>query len=99
MGIRALAFYSEKQLWCLDMLRALGLSYDSAGVKMQVDAQTLQFQNQQLEIKLDVQRNEINALEGKLNQLRSKQTSFDDNLSIVNRVWNQVRLQVYGIRS
>lgn len=61
-------------------------------MKMQVDAQTLQFQNQQLEIKLDVQRNEILALEGKLNRLRSKQTSFDDNLSIINRVWNQVRL-------
>jgi len=57
---------------------------------MQVDAQTLQFQNQQLEIKLDVQCNEVIALEGKLNQLLSKQTSFDDNLSIVNRVWNQV---------
>lgn len=64
-----------------------------ATMVMQVDAQTLQFQNQQLEIKCDVQRSKIVALEGKLNQLQSKQTSCDENLSVVNRVWDQVRLQ------
>lgn len=55
-----------------------------------VDAQMLQFQNHKLAQQLYVQRNEINVLEGKLNQLLSNQASFDDNLSKVSRVWNQV---------
>lgn len=53
----------------------------------------LQYQNHKLAQQLDVQRNEINVLEDKLSQLRSKQASFDENLSAVNRVWNQVTLQ------
>ena len=74
-------------------MTALRLSYNGDGVNFQVDAQMLQYQNHKLAQQLDVQRNEINVLEDKLNQLRSKQASFDENLSTVNRVWNQVRLQ------
>lgn len=66
------------------------LSVTPPSDEKKVDAQTLQFQNQQLEIKCDVQRSKIVALEGKLNQLQSKQTSCDENLSVVNRVWDQV---------
>lgn len=62
-------------------------------MEMQVDAQMLQFQNHKLAQQLYVQRNEINVLEGKLNQLLSNQASFDDNLSKVSRVWNQVRFK------
>lgn len=64
-------------------------------MKFQVDAQMLQFQNHKLAQQLVVTRNEIDVLEGKLNQLRSKQASFDENLSTVNRVWNQVRFQKF----
>lgn len=66
-----------------------------------VDAQMLQYQNHKLAQQLDVQRNEINVLEDKLSQLRSKQASFDDNLSTVNRVWNQVvdDLEVLTVRA
>lgn len=60
-------------------------------VKTQVDAQMLHYQNSKLSQLLEVQRNEINVLEGKLNQLHNKQVSFDENLSIVSRVWDQVR--------
>ena len=50
----------------------------------------LQYQNNKLAQQLEVQRNEISVLESKLSQLRSKQVTFDDNLSTINRVWNQV---------
>ncbi|XP_073395926.1 E3 ubiquitin-protein ligase BRE1-like 2 [Physcomitrium patens] len=55
-----------------------------------VDAQMLQYQNHKLSQQLEVQRNEITVLEGRLKQLHSKQALFDENLSIVSRVWNQV---------
>ncbi|XP_024365297.1 E3 ubiquitin-protein ligase BRE1-like 2 isoform X3 [Physcomitrium patens] len=58
--------------------------------KKKVDAQMLHYQNSKLSQLLEVQRNEINVLEGKLNQLHNKQVSFDENLSIVSRVWDQV---------
>lgn len=51
----------------------------------------LQFQNHKLAQQLVVTRNEIEVLEDKLNVLRSKQASFDENLSTVSRVWNQVK--------
>ena len=73
-------------------------SDDEVGVLMllnfyffwQVDSTMLQYQNNKLAQQLEVQRNEISVLESKLSQLRSKQVTFDDNLSTINRVWNQV---------
>jgi E3 ubiquitin-protein ligase BRE1 len=55
-----------------------------------VDPSVLQFQNQKLAQQLDVQRSEISFLEGKFSQLKNKQSSYDDTLMIVNRVWHQV---------
>jgi len=64
-------------------------------VKLQVDGQMLQFQNHKLAQQLVVTRNEIDVLEDKLNQLRSKQASFDENLLTINGVWNQVIFQLF----
>lgn len=55
-----------------------------------VDAAVLQYQNQKLAQQLDAQKNEIHALEGKFNQLKSKQTAYDDILITVNSAWNQL---------
>lgn len=68
------------------------LRYNAGVLETQVDAQMLQYQNHKLSQQLEVQRNEITVLEGRLKQLHSKQALFDENLSIVSRVWNQVRL-------
>ncbi|XP_024516712.1 E3 ubiquitin-protein ligase BRE1-like 2 isoform X1 [Selaginella moellendorffii] len=54
------------------------------------DPGMLQYQNQQLAQKLDAQRSEIHALEDKFNQLKSKQTSFDETLISVNRCWKEL---------
>nr|XP_024399172.1 E3 ubiquitin-protein ligase BRE1-like 2 isoform X2 [Physcomitrium patens] len=71
-------------------LRRKRLRYNAGVLETQVDAQMLQYQNHKLSQQLEVQRNEITVLEGRLKQLHSKQALFDENLSIVSRVWNQV---------
>ncbi|KAG6544299.1 hypothetical protein Mapa_014302 [Marchantia paleacea] len=55
-----------------------------------VDAAVLQYQNHKLAQQLDVHRTEIHALQGKFNQLKSKQASYDDTLITVNRVWKEL---------
>ncbi|KAI5070232.1 hypothetical protein GOP47_0014575 [Adiantum capillus-veneris] len=55
-----------------------------------VDAAMLQYQNQKLEQQLDVQRSEINALEGKCNQLKTKQTSLEGSLHTVRNAWGML---------
>lgn len=47
----------------------------------------LQYQNQKLEQQLDVQRSEINLIEGKCNQLRTKQASLEGSLHKVQNAW------------
>lgn len=55
-----------------------------------VDAQMLQYQNEKLAQQLDVQRSEIHSLESKFNQRKSKQASYDANLSSVYNAWGEV---------
>ncbi|MCO5599073.1 hypothetical protein L7F22_053172 [Adiantum nelumboides] len=55
-----------------------------------VDAAMLQYQNQKLEQQLDVHRSEINALEGRCNQLRTKQTSLEGSLDTVRNAWGML---------
>ncbi|KAL2622082.1 hypothetical protein R1flu_002287 [Riccia fluitans] len=66
-----------------------------------VDAAVLQYQNTKLAQQLDVQRTEIHALEGKFNQLKSKQASYDDTLIAVNRVWKELvdDLEVFALKT
>lgn len=60
----------------------------SASDEKKVDPTMLQYQNHKLAQQLDHQRSEICALENKCCQFRSKQTSYDDTLIIVNRAWD-----------
>ncbi|XP_042514647.1 E3 ubiquitin-protein ligase BRE1-like 2 [Macadamia integrifolia] len=66
-----------------------------------VDAAVLQYQNQKLVQQLDAQKHELHVLEGKFKELKDKQTSYDDTLITVNRLWNQLveDLILLGIRA
>ncbi|KAF9587252.1 hypothetical protein IFM89_039533 [Coptis chinensis] len=55
-----------------------------------VDAAVLQYQNQKLVQQLDAQKHELHDLEDRLRELRSKQSSYDDSLIAVNKLWNQL---------
>eukprot|EP00250_Pteridium_aquilinum_P024480 c29137_g1_i1 orf=538-3168(-) len=55
-----------------------------------VDAAMLQYQNQKLEQQLDVQRSEINALESKCCQLKTKQASHESSLHSVRTAWGML---------
>ncbi|KAF6149359.1 hypothetical protein GIB67_016897 [Kingdonia uniflora] len=54
-----------------------------------VSAAVLQYQNQKLVQQLDVQKQELHVLEGKLKDLKDKQTYYNDTLIEVNKLWNQ----------
>lgn len=56
----------------------------------QVDATALQFQNQKLVQQLDLQKKHLYDVETKIGELQINQTSYDDELISVNRLWNQV---------
>eukprot|EP00850_Spirogloea_muscicola_P006846 SM000033S12367 [mRNA] locus=s33:455296:461432:- [translate_table: standard] len=62
----------------------------SAGDEKRLDPGMLQFQNQKLSQQLEVQREEIQSLENRIKDLRSKQAHYDDTLLVVNRAWNQL---------
>ncbi|KAI3995588.1 hypothetical protein MKX01_023333 [Papaver californicum] len=66
-----------------------------------IDAAALQCENQKLIQQLDSHKHELHALEGKLENLKEKQTSYDDKLIKVNRLWNQVvdDLILLGVRA
>ncbi|XP_020526142.1 E3 ubiquitin-protein ligase BRE1-like 2 isoform X1 [Amborella trichopoda] len=66
-----------------------------------VDAAVLQYENQKLFQQLDTQKNELHALQGKFNELKDKQISYDETLIAVNRLWNQLEddLVLLGIRA
>ncbi|KAL8245547.1 hypothetical protein R6Q59_011805 [Mikania micrantha] len=55
-----------------------------------VDATVLQYQNQKLVQQLDVQKQELHDLEGKIKELKLGQTSYDDFLVTINQLWNQL---------
>ncbi|KAG8391552.1 hypothetical protein BUALT_Bualt01G0199500 [Buddleja alternifolia] len=54
-----------------------------------LDAAVLQFQNQKLVQKLENQKVEINALGGRLSQLKDKQQPYEKTLSLVNNSWEE----------
>ncbi|TXG73101.1 hypothetical protein EZV62_001680 [Acer yangbiense] len=66
-----------------------------------VDAAVLQYQNQKLVQQLDTQKHELHDLEAKMKELLEKQTSYDDMLITVNRLWNQLvdDLILLGVRA
>nr|GEY33547.1 E3 ubiquitin-protein ligase BRE1-like 2 isoform X1 [Tanacetum cinerariifolium] len=55
-----------------------------------VDATVLHYQNQKLVQQLDVQKQELHDMEDKIKQLKQGQTSYDDALITVNRLWSQL---------
>jgi uncharacterized membrane protein YjjP (DUF1212 family) len=57
---------------------------------LQVDAAMLNYQNQKLEQQIDVHKNEINALQSKLSQLRHKQEPHEDSFHAVRDAWISV---------
>lgn len=67
---------------------------------VQVDAAVLQYQNQMLLRQIDKQKHELQDLEANIKELKAKQGSYDDMLIAVNRLWNQVIMNLlFGIFS
>lgn len=67
---------------------------------VQVDAAVLQYQNQMLLQQIDKQKHELQDLEANIKELKAKQGSYDDMLIAVNRLWNQVIMNLlFGIFS
>ncbi|KAI3860430.1 hypothetical protein MKW92_031225 [Papaver armeniacum] len=66
-----------------------------------IDAAALQCENQKLIQQLDSHKHELHAPEGKFKNLKEKQTSYDDKLIKVNRLWNQLvdDLVLLGVRA
>ncbi|MCL7037749.1 hypothetical protein MKW94_014468, partial [Papaver nudicaule] len=66
-----------------------------------IDAAALQCENQKLIQQLDSHKHELHALEDKLKNLKEKQTTYDDKLIKVNRLWNQLvdDLILLGVRA
>ncbi|GAB4844996.1 hypothetical protein Ancab_038389 [Ancistrocladus abbreviatus] len=66
-----------------------------------VDAAVLQYQNQRLVQRLDRQKHELHDLEAKIQELKERQSSYDDKLIAVNQLWNQLvdDLVLLGIRA
>ncbi|KAJ6812009.1 E3 ubiquitin-protein ligase BRE1-like 2 [Iris pallida] len=56
----------------------------------EVDAAVLQYHNQKLVQQLEAQKSEMHALERKFKGLKDKQSSYDETLIIVNKIWNQL---------
>ncbi|MCO5560588.1 hypothetical protein L7F22_014203 [Adiantum nelumboides] len=58
--------------------------------KKQLDAAELQYENHKLAQQLDVQRNEIHALELKYQDLKHKQTCYDESLASIQEAWEEL---------
>lgn len=68
------------------MARNSNLSPDNKSV----DAAVLQYQNQKLVQQLDAQKHELHDLEVKIQELKERQSSYDDMLTTVKHLWNQL---------
>ncbi|KAK9757637.1 hypothetical protein RND81_01G175900 [Saponaria officinalis] len=55
-----------------------------------VDAAVLQYQNQTLVQQLDIQKQELHDLETILQELKDRQSSYDDKLISANQLWNEL---------
>ncbi|KAL1203722.1 E3 ubiquitin-protein ligase BRE1-like 2 [Cardamine amara subsp. amara] len=76
-------------------------SSPSHPIAKSVDATVLQFQNQKLVQQLDLQKKQLFDFENKIEQLQINQSSYDDELISVNRLWNQLvdDLVLLGVRA
>ncbi|KMT19795.1 hypothetical protein BVRB_1g008490 [Beta vulgaris subsp. vulgaris] len=79
------------------MARNSNLSPDNKAV----DAAVLQYQNQKLVQQLDAQKHELHDLEVKIQELKERQSSYDDMLTTVKQIWNQMidDLVLLGVRA
>ncbi|XP_021740269.1 E3 ubiquitin-protein ligase BRE1-like 2 isoform X1 [Chenopodium quinoa] len=68
------------------MARNSNLSPDNKSV----DAAVLQYQNQKLVQQLDAQKHELHDLEVKIQELKERQSSYDDMLTTIKQLWNQL---------
>lgn len=57
---------------------------------LQVDAAVLQYQNQKLVQQLEAQKHELHDLEAKIQELKERQSSYDDMLTTLKQLWNEV---------
>ncbi|XWS52410.1 hypothetical protein CRYUN_Cryun11dG0068200 [Craigia yunnanensis] len=80
----------EKKRPHLDCSAMARNSSNSPNHTKSVDAAVLQYQNQKLVQELDIQKHELHDLETKIKELKDKQTSYDDMLITVNKLWNQL---------
>uniref|UniRef100_A0A0D9XLD6 E3 ubiquitin protein ligase n=1 Tax=Leersia perrieri TaxID=77586 RepID=A0A0D9XLD6_9ORYZ len=64
-------------------------------------AQALLYENQKLVKQLEEQKSEMRLLEGKLEELRDEQCSYDNSLISLNKMWNQLidDLILLGVRA
>ncbi|CDY10575.1 BnaC03g70390D [Brassica napus] len=76
-------------------------SSPSHPVAKSVDATVLQLQNQKLVQQLDLQKKRMYDVETKIHELHLNQSSYDDQLISVNRLWNQLvdDLVLLGVRA
>ncbi|XP_047079963.1 E3 ubiquitin-protein ligase BRE1-like 2 [Lolium rigidum] len=65
-----------------------------------MDATSLQYENQKLVQQLEAQKSEMHILETKFTELRNEQSSYDDTLISLNKMWNQLidDLVLLGVR-
>ncbi|KAJ8770145.1 hypothetical protein K2173_011240 [Erythroxylum novogranatense] len=70
-----------------------------ANTNQSVDLAGLQRENQKLIQQLEKQKHEMHEIEAKINELKAKQSSYDDFLIAVNRLWNQLDddLVLFGV--
>ena len=66
----------------------VGLNFSVFLLKM--DATALHYENQKLVQQLEAQKSEMHVLEAKFKELRNEQSSYDNTLISLDKMWNQV---------
>ncbi|EOA39432.1 hypothetical protein CARUB_v10012558mg [Capsella rubella] len=94
----------QKKPHLLDSVSPTSMARNSSPshpIAKSVDATALQFQNQKLVQQLDLQKKQLYDVETKIQELQINQTSYDDELLSVNRLWNQLvdDLILLGVRA
>ncbi|KAG2313847.1 hypothetical protein Bca52824_016969 [Brassica carinata] len=94
----------QKKPHLLDSVSPTAISLNSSPsrpVAKSVDATVLQLQNQKLVQQLDLQKKRMYDVETKIQEFHLNQSSYDDQLISVNRLWNQLvdDLVLLGVRA
>ncbi|VVB00218.1 unnamed protein product [Arabis nemorensis] len=94
----------QKKPHLLDSVSPTAMARNSSPshpIAKSVDATVLQCQNQKLVQQLDLQKKQLYDVETKIEELQINQTSYDDELISVNRIWNQLvdDLVLLGVRA